>query len=484
MATMPPPVAKTLSEANEIIARLHAENEALRAENAALRARVAELEARLAELEARVGQNSTNSSRPPSSDAPWSKPKRKPPEESSGRKPGGQPGHPPHVREPVPPEQVARTRDVFPDKCGICGLELPPDVAALDAYEHQVTDLPEIRPEVTGVRLWRKRCPRCRGFTRARLPADVPKGAFGPRLKATVTALTAKYGLSRRELIEAIKDLFGMELSVGAVQAICEEVSEAVAPAVAQVKAEVEKSAAVNADETGWRQKGEMHWLWTAATPDAAFFVLAPDRGHAALDTLFSRTLEGVLMSDRWVAYERFEVEKRQLCHAHLRRDFQAAIDRGGQAKPVGQRLLDESNRMFKLWHAFTRAEMDRSALAAAMEPVKAAWEDAVLAAIESSDRKLAALGADLWNHWDALWTFVAADGVEPTNNEAERTLRPAVTWRKCCFGTQSDRGSQFVARMMTVVQTARRRGVNPLDWLERACRASLIGLAPPPIQA
>lgn len=464
----PPPVAKTLEEANEIIARQHQ--------------RIEELEERLAVLEARLGQNSTNSSRPPSSDPLWSKPKRKPPEAPSGRKAGGQPGHPAHVRGLVPPDQVDATRDEYPCRCGICGAELPPELPGEDAEVFQVTDLPEAKALVTEVRLWRKRCPHCRGWTRAKRPSDLPKGAFGPRLKAAVATLTAKYRVSRRELVEALKDLFGVDISVGALQTICEEMSETVAPAVAQVKAEVEQSPAVNADETGWRQKGEMHWLWTAATPDAAFFVLAPDRGHPALDELFSRTLDGILMSDRWVAYKRFNVEKRQLCHGHLRRDFQAAIDRGGQARPVGQRLLDESDRMFEVWHAFKRGEMDRTALGAAMEPVKEGWEAAVLLAAESTDGKLQALSADLWNQWDALWTFVTVEGVEPTNNEAERTLRPAVLWRKCSFGTRSDAGSLFVSRMLTVTQTARRRGVRVLDWLQKACAASTTGLAPPPI--
>jgi len=466
----PPPVAKTLDEANAIIA--------------AWWARVQELEAKVEELTARLQQNSTNSSRPPSSDPPWSKPKRKPPEAASGRKAGGQPGHAAHVREPVPADLVDEMRDVYPDRCAICHAVLPPELPGEDAYEHQVTEVAEARAWVTAYRLWRKRCPHCGGRTRAKRPADVPEGAFGPRLKATITTLTSRYHVSRRDLVEALRDLFGVEMSVGAVQAICEEVSEAVAPAVARVKAEVEASVAANADETGWRQQGKMHWLWTATTPDSAFFVLAPDRGHPALSRLLSERFDGVLMSDRWVAYKQFPDERRQLCHSHLRRDFQAAIDRGGKAKPVGERLLDASNRAFHLWHAFQRGELDRDELIAAMKPVQDAWNDALLLATESPDRKLNALGADLWNHWDALWTFVHKDGVEPTNNLAERTLRPAVLWRKGCFSTQSDAGSLFVSRMLTVTQTARRRGVRLLDWLHQACSASAIGLDPPPLLA
>lgn len=432
MKRTPTPVAKNLNEANAIIAALW------------VRVRVQELEAKVEELTALLRQNSSNPSRPPSSDPPWSKPKRKPPEAASGRRPDGQPGHAAHVREPVPADQVDDTRDVYPDRCAICKAELPPDLPAEDGYEHQVTELAAAQARVTAYRLWRKRCPHCGGHTRAKRPAGVPEGAFGPRLKAVISALTARYRVSRREVVEAARDLFGVELSVGAVQAICEEVSETVAPTVALIKAEVEASPAANADETGWRQKGKMHWLWTAATSDSAFFVLAPDRGHPALARLLSESFDGILMSDRWVAYKQFPDERRQFCHGHLRQDFQAAIDRGGQET----------------------------------------WSDSLLLATESPDRKLNALGADLWNHWDALWTFVHVDGVEPTNNLAERTLRPAVLWRKSSFGTQSDAGSLFVSRMLTVTQTARRRGVRLLDWLHKACSASAIGLDPPPLLA
>lgn len=467
---MTPPVATTLEEANEIIA--------------ALFRRVRELEAKVAELESRLRRNSTNSSRPPSSDPLWSKPKRKPPEAPSGRKPGGQPGHVGRARDPVPPEEVDEVVDVYPERCTVCGHEFADHEDCDDAHAHQVTDLPEARARVTEYRLWRKRCPKCGGRTRASRPSQVSPEAFGPRLKATIAALTARYRMSRREVVEVLRDLYGVDVSVGSVQAVCEEVSEAVAPVVSEVKAEVEQSPSIHADETGWRQKGEMHWLWTGVVPDAALFELSPDRGRAALSKLLSEACEAVVHSDRWVAYERFPVERRQLCHSHLRRDFQAAIDRGGEAKPVGRRLLEESDRMFKVWHAFERGEMDRAGLVAAMEPVQEGWDEGLRLAFESPDRKLQALGRSLWEHWDALWTFVRVEGVEPTNNDAERALRKAVLWRKGSFGTQSDRGSLFAARMLTVIETAKRRKIPFLDWLVRVCRASATGLDPPPLVA
>ncbi len=474
--TTPPPVARTLDEANEIIARQHAENAVLWAEVRALRQEVAELKARLS-------QNSTNSSRLPSTDLPWSKPKRKPPQGPSGRNAGGEPGHEGHARAPVPPEDVAATVDVNPDRCAVCGLALPPELPGEDAHEHQVTELAESRPVVTAYRLWRKRCPHCGGRTRAKRPADVPEDAFGPRLKAVVTTLSAKYRVSRRELVEALRDLFGVEMSVGSVQAICERVSEAVVPAVEEIKREVAAAPAVHADETGWHQQRAMYWLWAATTPSAAYFVLARDRGRAALSLLLPIDFSGIVHCDRWRPYELFG-DARQLCHAHLRRDMQAAIDRGGVAGRIGKRLLALSNRLFHVWHRYERGKIDRARLQRDMEPIQEAWEATLLDAFACADDKLHALGKDLLAQWDVLWTFVRVDGVEPTNNDAERALRPAVLWRKGSFGTQSDAGSAFVARMRTVIETARRRGVRPVEWIERACRAATLDLMPPPLMS
>lgn len=459
--TLPaPPVARTLEEANEIIATLFR---------------------RVQDLEARLSQNSGNSSRPPSSDMPWSKPKRPPPRESSGRKPGGQPGHAAHVREPVPAEQVDEVVDVHPERCTVCGAELPPDVPGDDAHAHQVTDLPESPARVTEYRLWRKRCPHCGGRTRAKRPAHVPEDAFGPRLKAVVTTLTAKYRVSRREAVVVLHDLFGVDMSVGSVQATCERVSEAVAPAVEAVGREVAAAPAVHADETGWRQKRAMHWLWVTTTRRAAYFVLAEDRGRAALSLLLPEGFAGVVQSDRWRPYERFG-DNRQLCHAHLRRDFQAAIDRGGDGKALGEWMLKESDRLFHLWHAFERGEMTRPEMHLALRPVQMRFGRTIARALDSPDRRLRALARDLDRQWFPLWTFATVDGVEPTNNDAERALRPAVLWRKGSFGTRSDKGSAFVARLLTVVHTAKRSNVDLVLWLRDACLNASAGLAPNPL--
>lgn len=191
---------------------------------------------------------------------------------------------------------------------------------------------------------------------------------------------------------------------------------------------------------------------------------------------------QGFLHSDRWRPYEVYDVRRRQVCHSHLRRDFQGATDRGGDAKRHGEWLLAESNRLFHIWHAFDRGEITRAEMVDTMRPVQMRWGRALARAVDSTDRKTRTLARDLLRQWPAIWTFVYVDGVEPSNNDAERVLRPAVLWRKGSFGTWSDEGSLFVTRMLTVIETARRRGVRVLDWQEQACQAAMAGAAPPPL--
>jgi len=434
--------------------------------------RILALEEEVRNLKAQLAQNSSNSSRPPSSDPPW-KP-RKPPEQPSGLKPGGQPGHKGKARDLVPPEKVDVTVNVPPDKCTHCGATgealVPLDAAVI----HQVLELPEFKAFVTQYNLLRCRCGKCGYTSRADLPADVPASPFGPRLMALCVLLTAKFKMSRRDVETFMADVLGIKVSLGAVNDLCERASEAVAPAVAQVATEVAESPAVHADESGWRQHGDRRWLWTVTAPTLEYFTIEQSRGRDSLAHLLPASFTGNVTSDRWRPYERFADIFRQTCHSHLRRDSQGLIDRGGAAKAVGEMFLAASNRMFTVWHAFKRNEFDRAELRRRMHSVRISWGRSVSAALACPDRKAAALGKDLNKHWHALWTFLYEDGVEPTNNDAERALRKAVIWRKCSFGTQSDRGSAFVARMLTVIGTAKRRGINIYQWLTGACRAAM----------
>lgn len=315
----------TLEEAIALLQVLWAEVVQLRAENARLTARVQELEARL-------GQNSSNSSRPPSADPPHGRTSRREP--PAGRRPGGQPSHPAHERPLRPSDQVDRVVEQWPETCAHCQGSLSADPALMvgEPARHQVTELPPIRAEVTEYRLHRVRCPTCGGETRACLPPEAPGGAFGPRLQATVAVFSGRCRLSRREVADVCGEMLGADVAVGSVDRLCQETGQALAEPVAELAQAVREAPVANMDETGWKQAGQRGWLWVVVTTVVTVFTIAKSRGSQVVKELLGETYAGSLGSDRWSAYSYLPVERRQVCWAHLRRDFQALVDYGGAA--------------------------------------------------------------------------------------------------------------------------------------------------------
>jgi transposase len=453
-----------------------------------LAARVVALEAEVRDLKARLGQHSANSSRPPSSDPPQGPRRAARAAGPTGRSPGGQPGHVAHQRALVPPERVDRVVDHWPAAGGACQGVLDrsrgptdpvgaaDDVAGGSYVAHQVTELPPLRAEVTEHRLHRLRCPACGAQSRATLPPEVPTGAFGPRLQATVAVLTGRYRLSRREVADGCATLLDAPLCLGSVNALCEATAAALAQPVAELAATLPHAAVANADETSWRQAGQSRWLWAVVTALATVFVVAASRGSGVITGLLGEAFAGILGSDRWSAYGWLDVAFRQVCWAHLKRDLQGLVDRGGAAAPIGTRGLALVRDLFRLWHQCRDGTLDRPGLQGAIQPV----QDALAALLDDGarcpDAKAAGLCRALDRLWPALWTFVDEAGVEPTNNAAERALRPAVLWRKGSLGTQSDGGARFVERMLTVTATCKQHGRSVLEYLTAVCTAAQLG--------
>jgi transposase len=446
----------------------------------ALTGQVAALTAEVRELRAQVRQHSGNSSRPPSSDPPQAP--RRPPAAPSGRRPGGQPGHVAHQRTPAAPERVDRVVDHFAPICARCAAPLPAEVASAGFVAHQVTELPPVRAVVTEHRRHRVVCAACGAGTRAALPAAVPRGAFGPRLQATVALLRGQYHLSQRQVADLCGALLDTPLAPGSVAGLCRGTAAALEEPVAAVRATLPAAGVVNADETHWPrpQAGRTHWLWVAVTGLATVFTLAASRSSAVLKGLLGEDYPGVVGSDRYSGYAWLDESCRQLCWAHLRRDLQALADRGGTAQAVGAAALAVVHDLFTEWYRFRDGTLDRAGLISAMAPVQDALAAVVDAGLACSDAKAITLCRALDRLWPALWTFVDADGVDPTNNAAERALRPAVLWRKGAYGTQSDAGDRFVERLLTVVATCKQHGRSVLDYLTAVCTATQRGLSPP----
>jgi transposase len=453
---------------------------ALRLENAALRAENAVLQARVRELEIRLGQNSSNSSRPPSSDPLHVPAKRY--SAPSQRKRGGQPGHRGAYRALLPVEQVDDVVVAVPTVCRHCGQPFPSTASCRRGrvWRHQVLELLPLAVRVTEYQMEVRRCAACGKRTRADLPPGVPRRPFGPRLTAVVALLSGRYRLSRREVRQMLQDLWEVKLSLGAVVRQEQAQGAALAPVVQEARAAVQRADVVNIDETGWRQERKRAWLWTVVAAGLTVFQIDLSRGGTAVEAALGAEFGGVVGSDRWSAYNRFPAERRALCHAHLKRDFQALVDRGGEAELIGRWGLAEIERLFALWYRFRAGEFDRQELRRRLIPLQARMGRLLRRGHESPDRKAAGLCRELTKWWPALWTFARMEGVEPTNNVAERALRPAVLWRKGSFGSDSEAGSRFTERLLTVVASCRQKGRHLLDFLVAAGEATLWGSPPP----
>ena len=454
----------------------------------ALEALVVAHEARIAALEARLRQDSSTSSRPPSSDPPATQAQRRaPPPSASGagerRRQGGQPGHPGHHRAVLSEERVDRLEVVTPAACRGCGEALPSESGVGDPADErvQVVELPPVRAEVTEYRLAARRCRSCGALTRAARPAEASGGAFGPRLQAVATLLVGRYRLSRREAVACLAELGEVALSVGALARLEQATSTALEPVVNEVATAVQQAAVANVDETGWWQGTTRHWLWTVVTETLTLFRLDPTRGKVVVQALLGPDWTGIVGSDRYSAYRYLPLDQRQLCWAHLIREFRKLAAYNQHQRPLGIRLLAITARIFAAWYRFRATAIDRPTLLVELAPLQAEFRRALEDGLDPPHTVVAgALCGHLLGFWPALWTFAHLDGVEPTNNAAERALRPAVLWRKGSFGTQSDAGSRFVERILTVAATCKQQGRSLLDFLVAANTATRLGLPPP----
>jgi transposase len=445
-----------------------------------LRRRLHALDQRVRDLEAQLGRNATNSSLPPSANPPGAP--KPAPKFSTGRPTGGQPGHPPHLRQRLPAERIQHTHDFIPQHCQRCQTALPASAVPDDPEPtwHQVAELPRLAATVTEYRGHYRTCPACGLLNHAAIPAELKAHSMGPRLAATLAYLTGRHHLSQRGLEELAADVFDVPLSLGSVGILQQQMSAALAPAHAEALQAVRMAAVKNVDETGWKLAGKGCWLWAAATTTVAGFVIHARRSAAGLTALLGDQLTGIIGSDRWSVYERLTVDRWQICWAHLRRDFQAMVDRANAGTATGEQLLLLTGALFAWWHRVRDGTLSRRRFQRLAATVR---EDVVTVLAQGRDcacPKTAATCRELLAVEEALWTFVRVEGVEPTNNHIERMLRLAVLWRKKSFGSQSDWGCRFVERLLTVVQTRRLQKRSVLDYLYDALVADRAGLPVP----
>jgi transposase len=432
--------------------------------------RLKKLELEIAELRERLGQNSQNSSKPPSSDPPSvSRPNNRQP---TGRKRGGQPGHQGRARKLLPPEEVDSMIELRPSACCKCGHLLLGDDP--NPARHQVSEIPPIKAEVTEYRQHRLGCPACGEITAASWPAEMPRGHFGPRAQAVVGYLTGRLALSHRDVVEAMEALHGLRLGLGSVSAIQDQVSQALEQPVKTARQYIHQQPVNQVDETVWPEGEKQKWMWIDATPLMTVFRILAGRGQAQAKEVIGRGYLGAVNTDRYPGYHWMDAHRRQLCWAHLKREFLAIKERGAVSAELGAGLLEQVKEIFEAWHALKAGSLSREEFQQKMEPIQASVKELVERGTTCDQAKTRRTCENLLKHEVSLWTFVREEGVEPTNNNAERPLRRAVMWRRKSFGTQSESGSRFVERILTAVTSLRQQGRDVVEYLTAACQSAI----------
>jgi len=378
----------------------------------------------------------------------------------------------------VPVEEVDEVVVLKPNQCSSCHAPLSGDDAS--PFRHQVIEIPPIKPVITEYQWHQLTCPACGETTRAPWPAGVPSGTYGPRVHATVALCTGSYRLSKRTTGQVMDDLFGVPMSVGTISQSEKATTEVVAEPVEEARAYVQEQAVAHLDETSWRQGNKRAWLWVAVTSLVTVFLVRLSRGADVARELLGEACSGILVTDRYSAYNWYPVRWRQVCWSHLLRDFEAIRGRGGASEEIGAALLGQAHQMFTWWHRVRDGTLKRSTFRSYMSPLRREVERLLDAGSRCGMPTTAGTCRDILKRREALWTFVQVEGVEPTNNTAERAIRPGVQWRKGSFGTQSEAGSRFVESMMTVVATLKQQQRNVLEYLTAAHEAALRGEAAP----
>jgi hypothetical protein len=438
------------------------------------------------ELEMR-DRNSTNSSKPPSSDGLAGLQrnrgrKRGQRAKTKRRKPGGQPGHPGHHRALVAVEQVQVVQELLPSQCQHCGERWTQPAEALPKTgrmrRHQVTEIPPIQPLITEYQCPSVVCSHCGEASCAPLPAEV-RGDFGPQLTAVIAYWTVVCRVPRRLVEAMLVDLLGIKISLGSTQKAWEEVSAAVQQPYEELERKLPHQAVLNIDETGWRTNGEKRWIWGLVAQQFVFYVVAANRNAEVLVALLGAVFRGIIGSDRFVVYLNYRCAGLQLCWAHLKRDLVGLTEgRSFRSRQFGRDALAIVARLFRLWHRFrgdledrrgNPKSIDRAELIARSIPLQKSLFHLAATHLDDSDAEARNLARALFVHSEHLYRFLEVEGVEPTNNSAERSLRTAVQWRKICFGNRSQQGERAVARLLTVTQTCKRQNLPILPYLTQA---------------
>lgn len=430
----------------------------------------------LKEKVAKLERNSQNSSKPPSSDSAKGKQERKDnsSRKRSGRRAGGQPGHEGKKRELIAVEEVDEVIPCYPEECRSCRNfhRCKKNHVVGEPFRWQQTEIPPIEPQVTEYQVFTL-SGTCGEVHKGRLPSDVGRSNFGPRLTAIIAYFTAVLHVPRRALQECFLTLFQVRLSLGSTQNLLEDTSKALQATCEQLEEALPQQPVVNADETGWYKR----WLWVFVVKGFIYFHVAKSRASDVLREVFGERYRGIFCVDRWGAYTKYHKGRLQLCWEHLKRDF-AGVEKIGEkiesdeAIEFARRMENLRKRMMAIWYRFKDGELTRKQLIEKSRHIRTLIRKCLNEHKDSPVRCVKVLAGNLWKRKEHLFTFLFHQGVEPTNNISERGLRPAVQWRKICFGNRSDTGAVLTSRLLTATRTCWLKKQDALEFLVSAIAA------------
>lgn len=430
---------------------------------------LAQLREQMAWLQERLKVDSRNSSKPPSSDGPGSGTRAQ--RRASQRKRGAQKGHPGAYRALLPETEVDGVHDCEPPALCACGGAVNVQGKPV---RHQVFDIPPVTPEVQEYRLYSGVCAQCGLGHRAALPQGVPSGQIGPRALALVGVLGTRFHLTQGKIRDLLAQLLGLDFSVGAISQAHAKVGAALKAPVALALASLARAPVLHMDETRYPREGSANWVWGVIQPKLAVFSILPSRARYVITDLIGQAPQGVVVSDRYAGYAHLDASRRQVCWAHLLRDFTRIAQRSGRAGHIGRRLLGLGCVLFR-WRE--RGKTTAEQFEPLVRRLRAALEQG---AAQRACKRTANTCANVLKLWPALWGFITHAGVQPTNNAAEQALRTIVLKRKISGPTRSRRGDEFIARGFSVHETCRRQGLDLWAFLHRAVTAWIDKATPP----
>lgn len=469
----------TIFKLSEYVSTSKSALEETQKEYAVAQKKCSELQEENEKLKEQLNLNQENSSKPSSSQAPHERKSKK----SKNSKPksklkcGGQKGHKGHSRSLLPTDKADKIILCNPISDCICGGKILPNKLR---QRHQVHDFKDGKLCLFEYQIYDGKCDLCKTKYLGRLPDGISLRMLGPTAIAKISLLTTKYNLSKRKSQELLLDFHNLIVSTGTISNAEKLTGNALEKPAAEAHEYTKKSSSLHADETGHFQKHKLAWMWVAVSMMTTIFMIMPSRSQKSAKQLLGKNYAGKLISDRYSAYNWIDLQNRQACWAHLIRDFTRISQRSGNAGRIGELLLYQSYILFNWWHKIRDGTIDRSLFVKRAAIIHKNMRKLLQKSEALDETKTANTCRRLLKAWDSLWLFVRIEGIEPTNNTAERALRQYVIWRKINLSTQSERGDRFIERMFTVITTCKQRGRSVLDFMTQAVQAYLGGAKTP----